>query len=110
MENNQKNIQKEQEENLAIGQQILSQLIQMNKHMSSLDNNIIKLNTIMERMEGKIDKLLNENKEHEEPKKQPKEDQKIEIKKEDETEEEKKKVVEGKHINLQKDQEEKKLL
>ena len=110
MENNQKNIQKEQEENLAIGQQILSQLIQMNKHMSSFDNNITKLNTRMERMEGKIDKLLNENKEHEEPKKQPKEDQKIEIKKEDETEEEKKKVVEGKHINLQKDQEEKKLL
>ena len=33
MENSQKNIQKEQEENLAIGQQILSQLIQMNKHM-----------------------------------------------------------------------------
>ena len=95
---------------MAIGQQILSQLIQMNKHMSSLDNNITKLNTRMERMEGKIDKLLNENKEHEEPKKQPKEDQKIEIKKEDETEEEKKKVVEGKHINLQKDQEEKKLL
>ena len=110
MENNQKNIQKEQEENLAIGQQILNQLIQMNKHMSSIDNKITKLNKGMERMEGKIDKLLNENKEHEEPKKQPKEDQKIEIKKEDETEEEKKKVVEGKHINLQKDQEEKKLL
>ena len=124
MENNQKNIQKEQEENLAIGQQILNQLIQMNKHMSSMDSNITKLNSRMqsvdnkitklnkgmERMEGKIDKLLNENKEHEEPKKQPKEDQKIEIKKEDETEEEKKKVVEGKHINLQKDQEEKKLL
>ena len=110
MENSQKNIQKEQEENLAIGQQILSQLIQMNKHMSSMDSNITKLNKGMERMEGKIDKLLNENKEHEEPKKQPKEDQKIEIKKEDETEEEKKKVVEGKHINLQKDQEEKKLL
>ena len=108
MENSQKNIQKEQEENLAIGQQILSQLIQMNKHMSSMDSNITKLNKGMERMEGKIDKLLNENKEHEEPKKQPKEDQKIEIKKEDETEEEKKKVVEGKHINLQKDQEEKK--
>ena len=106
MENNQKNIKKEQEENLAIGQQILNQLIQMNKHMSSMDSNITKLNTRMERMEGKIDKLLNENKEHEEPKKQPKEDQK----KEDETEEEKKKVVEGKHINLQKDQEEKKLL
>ena len=110
MENSQKNIQKEQEENLAIGQQILSQLIQMNKHMSSIDNNITKLNKGMERMEGKIDKLLNEKKKQEKPKKQPKEDQKIEIKKEDETEEEKKKVVEGKHINLQKDQEEKKLL
>ncbi len=76
-----------------------------------MDNNITKLNKGMERMEGKIDKLLNEkNKRQEEPKMQPKEDQKIEIKKEDETEEEKKKVVEGKHINLQKDQEEKKLL
>ena len=100
MENNQKNIQKEQEENLAIGQQILNQLIQMNKHMSSMDNNITKLNTRMqsvdnnitklnkgmERMEGKIDKLLTEkNKKHEEPKKQPKEDQKMEIKKKVET-------------------------
>jgi len=108
MENNQKNIQKEQEENLAIGQQILNQLIQMNKHMSSTDNNIIKLNTIMERMEGKIDKLLNENKKQEEPKMQPKEDQKIEIKKKVETDQEKKNIVDGKHINLQKVQEENK--
>ena len=108
MENNQKNIQKEQEENLAIGQQILNQLIQMNKHMSSMDNNIIKLNTRMERMEGKIDKLLNENKKQEEPKMQPKEDQKIEIKKKVETDQEKKNIVDGKHINLQKVQEENK--
>jgi prefoldin subunit 5 len=57
MENSQKNIQKEQEENLAIGQQILSQLIQMNKYMSSLDNNITKLNTRMERMDNNITKL-----------------------------------------------------
>ena len=90
MENNQKNIKKEQEENLAIGQQILNQLIQMNKHMSSMDNNIIKLNTRMERMEGKIDKLLNENKKQEEPKMQPKEVQKIEIKKKVEIDQEKK--------------------
>ena len=90
MENSQKSIQKDQEENLPIGQQILNQLIQINKHMSSMDNNITKLNKGMERMEGKIDILLNENKKQEEPKMQSKEDQKIEIKKEDETEEEKK--------------------
>ena len=60
MENSQKSIQKDQEENLPIGQQILNQLIQINKHMSSMDNNITKLNKGMERMEGKIDKLLNE--------------------------------------------------
>ena len=116
MENSQKNIQKEQEENLAIGQQILSQLIQMNKHMSSMDSNITKLNSRMqsvdskitklnkgmERMEGKIDKLLDEkNKKQEEPKMQPKEDQKIEIKNEDDTKEEKKIIVDGKHINPQ---------
>ena len=55
-----------------------------------MDNNIIKLNTRMERMEGKIDKLLNENKKQEEPKMQPKEVQKIEIKKKVEIDQEKK--------------------
>ena len=106
MESSQKNIQKDQEENLPIGQQILKQLIQMNNNISSMDGNITKLNTTlnsrMERMEGKIDKLLDEkNKKQEEPKMQPKEDQKIEIKNEDDTKEEKKIIVDGKHINPQ---------
>jgi len=93
MENIQKNIQKKQEENLPFGQQILNQLIQINKHLSSMDNNITTLNTKIERVDNNLTKLNTKieriDKKQKEPKMQPKEDKKIEIKKEDETEEKK---------------------